>query len=61
MDGLIGWWLCSLHGRQGIAPGNRLQEIKRRQEAQTAPQTYESAECFSFEDIEKERAENGLD
>ncbi|XP_069044823.1 embryonal Fyn-associated substrate [Lepisosteus oculatus] len=19
-----GWWLCSLHGRQGIAPGNRL-------------------------------------
>ena len=23
-DGLEGWWLCSLHGRQGIAPGNRL-------------------------------------
>ncbi|XP_041101645.1 enhancer of filamentation 1-like [Polyodon spathula] len=22
--GLEGWWLCSLHGRQGIAPGNRL-------------------------------------
>ncbi|KAG8442382.1 hypothetical protein GDO86_011250 [Hymenochirus boettgeri] len=22
--GLQGWWLCSLHGRQGIAPGNRL-------------------------------------
>uniref|UniRef100_UPI00358F2302 breast cancer anti-estrogen resistance protein 1 isoform X5 n=1 Tax=Myxine glutinosa TaxID=7769 RepID=UPI00358F2302 len=22
--GLHGWWLCSLHGRQGIAPGNRL-------------------------------------
>ncbi|EDO49334.1 predicted protein, partial [Nematostella vectensis] len=24
IDGLFGWWLCSLHGRQGIAPGNRL-------------------------------------
>ena len=23
--GLEGWWLCSLRGRQGIAPGNRLQ------------------------------------
>ncbi|XP_043920787.1 enhancer of filamentation 1 [Protopterus annectens] len=22
--GIEGWWLCSLHGRQGIAPGNRL-------------------------------------
>lgn len=21
--GLEGWWLCSLHGRQGIVPGNR--------------------------------------
>ncbi|XP_032222528.2 enhancer of filamentation 1 isoform X2 [Nematostella vectensis] len=27
IDGLFGWWLCSLHGRQGIAPGNRLTEI----------------------------------
>ncbi|XP_059364682.1 embryonal Fyn-associated substrate-like [Carassius carassius] len=23
-DGGPGWWLCSLHGRQGIAPANRL-------------------------------------
>ncbi|XP_025075938.1 enhancer of filamentation 1-like [Pomacea canaliculata] len=23
-SGLDGWWLCSLRGRQGIAPGNRL-------------------------------------
>ncbi|XP_023215011.1 breast cancer anti-estrogen resistance protein 1-like isoform X1 [Centruroides sculpturatus] len=23
-NGLEGWWLCSLRGRQGIAPGNRL-------------------------------------
>ena len=52
MDGLIGWWLCSLHGRQGIAPGNRLQEIKRRLEGPTSPQAYKSTECFSFEDID---------
>lgn len=25
--GLEGWWLCSLNGRQGIAPGNRLRII----------------------------------
>ena len=52
MDGLIGWWLCSLHGKQGIAPGNRLQEIKRRLEGQTSPQTFKSTECFSFDDID---------
>ena len=52
VDGLIGWWLCSLHGKQGIAPGNRLQEIKRRLEGHTSPQTYKSTECFSFEDID---------
>ncbi|XP_006002463.1 breast cancer anti-estrogen resistance protein 1 isoform X1 [Latimeria chalumnae] len=23
-QGLDGWWLCSLHGRKGIVPGNRL-------------------------------------
>lgn len=23
-NGLEGWWLCSLRGKQGIAPGNRL-------------------------------------
>ena len=27
VDGLIGWWLCLLHGKQGIAPGNRLKII----------------------------------
>ncbi|KAL4601594.1 enhancer of filamentation 1-like, partial [Arapaima gigas] len=26
--GLQGWWLCTLHGRQGIAPGNRLQLLE---------------------------------
>lgn len=25
--GLEGWWLCSLRGKQGIAPGNRLKII----------------------------------
>lgn len=27
VDGLVGWWLCLLHGRQGIVPGNRLKII----------------------------------
>ncbi|XP_064415587.1 breast cancer anti-estrogen resistance protein 1-like isoform X2 [Latimeria chalumnae] len=26
--GLEGWWLCSLHGRQGIVPGNRLRVLE---------------------------------
>ena len=25
--GLDGWWLCSIHGREGIAPGNRLKLV----------------------------------
>lgn len=27
VDGLVGWWLCLLHGRQGIVPGNRVKVI----------------------------------
>ena len=49
VDGLIGWWLCSLHGRQGIAPGNRLQQIKRREEGEDPAQ---STEVFTFEDVD---------
>ncbi|NWU57568.1 BCAR1 protein, partial [Dromas ardeola] len=48
-QGLDGWWLCSLHGRQGIVPGNRLKILvgmydKKQQQAagqaqgQAAPQ-----------------------
>ncbi|XP_075290359.1 breast cancer anti-estrogen resistance protein 1 isoform X2 [Opisthocomus hoazin] len=42
-QGLDGWWLCSLHGRQGIVPGNRLKllvgmyEKKQQQQQQQAP------------------------
>ncbi|KGL99620.1 Breast cancer anti-estrogen resistance protein 1, partial [Charadrius vociferus] len=37
-QGLDGWWLCSLHGRQGIVPGNRLKILvgmydKKQQQA----------------------------
>lgn len=53
VDGLIGWWLCSLHGRQGIAPGNRLQQIKRRSDEQTPPEaSSQSGEVFTFEDVD---------
>ena len=27
-NGLEGWWLCSLRGKTGIAPGNRLEAVK---------------------------------
>lgn len=30
-DGGPGWWLCSLHGRQGIAPANRLRLLQSTQ------------------------------
>ena len=33
VDGLVGWWLCLLHGRQGIAPGNRLRIITSTNES----------------------------
>ncbi|KAF7706568.1 embryonal Fyn-associated substrate isoform X1 [Silurus meridionalis] len=36
-DGLPGWWLCSLHGRQGIAPANRLRLLHTAPEARRAP------------------------
>ncbi|XP_052541219.1 breast cancer anti-estrogen resistance protein 1 isoform X4 [Tympanuchus pallidicinctus] len=41
-QGLDGWWLCSLHGRQGIVPGNRLKILvgmydkKQQQQQQQA-------------------------
>ncbi|XP_030644983.1 enhancer of filamentation 1 [Chanos chanos] len=41
--GLEGWWLCSLHGRQGIAPGNRLKLlIGPKFENQAPPQQVQS-------------------
>ncbi|KAM3590869.1 uncharacterized protein V6R79_017951 [Siganus canaliculatus] len=39
-----GWWLCSLHGRQGIAPANRLRLL------QTAPPPSADARHGSVED-----------
>lgn len=61
VDGLIGWWLCSLHGRQGIAPGNRLQQIKTRLDGQTSPET--SSAVFTFEDVDYDvpRAQEGVE
>ncbi|KAM8750777.1 breast cancer anti-estrogen resistance protein 1 isoform 2-T2 [Acanthopagrus schlegelii] len=46
-QGLDGWWLCSLHGRQGIVPGNRLKILvgmyDSKQQPQTLPSTPDSA------------------
>ncbi|KAM9386267.1 enhancer of filamentation 1 [Pholidichthys leucotaenia] len=47
--GLEGWWLCSLHGRQGIAPGNRLKLlIGPRFEAQSSGATAAQSPPQSF-------------
>ncbi|XP_071488409.1 breast cancer anti-estrogen resistance protein 1-like isoform X2 [Diadema antillarum] len=37
--GLEGWWLCSLNGRQGIAPGNRLKLLAGIYESPNQPMT----------------------
>ncbi|KAM9481081.1 breast cancer anti-estrogen resistance protein 1 isoform 3-T3 [Clarias gariepinus] len=40
-QGLDGWWLCSLHGRQGIVPGNRLKILvgmyDKQQQSSSSP------------------------
>uniref|UniRef100_A0A8C3KDN9 Breast cancer anti-estrogen resistance protein 1 n=1 Tax=Calidris pygmaea TaxID=425635 RepID=A0A8C3KDN9_9CHAR len=38
-QGLDGWWLCSLHGRQGIVPGNRLKILGQAAPQPSVPQT----------------------
>uniref|UniRef100_A0A7N5K4W8 Enhancer of filamentation 1 n=1 Tax=Ailuropoda melanoleuca TaxID=9646 RepID=A0A7N5K4W8_AILME len=47
--GLEGWWLCSLHGRQGIVPGNRvklligpIQETPSNQDQPTSGLTHQT-------------------
>lgn len=46
-QGLDGWWLCSLHGRQGIVPGNRLKILvgmyDNKQQQQATPSMPEPA------------------
>ncbi|XP_026221425.1 breast cancer anti-estrogen resistance protein 1 isoform X2 [Anabas testudineus] len=48
-QGLDGWWLCSLHGRQGIVPGNRLKILvgmyDSKQQQQATPSTPDLAAC----------------
>ncbi|XP_072242651.1 breast cancer anti-estrogen resistance protein 1 isoform X1 [Leuresthes tenuis] len=38
-QGLDGWWLCSLHGRQGIVPGNRLKILVGMYDSKQQQQT----------------------
>ncbi|KAM4618725.1 breast cancer anti-estrogen resistance protein 1 isoform 2-T2 [Polymixia lowei] len=46
-QGLDGWWLCSLHGRQGIVPGNRLKILvgmyDSKQQQQAPPSSVQAA------------------
>uniref|UniRef100_A0A8C9WHB3 Breast cancer anti-estrogen resistance protein 1 n=1 Tax=Scleropages formosus TaxID=113540 RepID=A0A8C9WHB3_SCLFO len=51
-QGLDGWWLCSLHGRQGIVPGNRLKVLvgmyDRHQGAETQVQGQQVASPSAY-------------
>ncbi|XP_051512810.1 breast cancer anti-estrogen resistance protein 1-like isoform X2 [Myxocyprinus asiaticus] len=42
-QGLDGWWLCSLHGRQGIVPGNRLKILVGMYDKQQQQQLQQSS------------------
>lgn len=57
IDGLHGWWLCSLHGRQGIAPGNRLIEIRKEPEPTINLPSFEELDYA----VPKPYEENGED
>ncbi|XP_031558767.1 breast cancer anti-estrogen resistance protein 1-like isoform X2 [Actinia tenebrosa] len=57
IDGLYGWWLCSLHGRQGIAPGNRLSEIAKEPKPVATSPTLEYADYA----VPRPYEENGED
>ncbi|XP_043562977.1 breast cancer anti-estrogen resistance protein 1 isoform X3 [Chiloscyllium plagiosum] len=57
--GLEGWWLCSLHGRQGIVPGNRLKILvgmyekkqptsSQAQQAPQSPQPYQQQNVYQM-------------
>jgi len=39
VNGLTGWWLCSVNGQNGIAPGNRLQPITTTQQTDDGVET----------------------
>ncbi|XP_067905605.1 breast cancer anti-estrogen resistance protein 1 isoform X4 [Heterodontus francisci] len=54
--GLEGWWLCSLHGRQGIVPGNRLKILvgmyeKKQPNSSQAQQTPQSPQPYQQQNV----------
>ncbi|XP_069757622.1 breast cancer anti-estrogen resistance protein 1 isoform X5 [Narcine bancroftii] len=54
--GLDGWWLCSLHGRQGIVPGNRLKILvgmyeKKQPNASQAQQSPQSSHPYQQQNV----------
>lgn len=44
-DGLDGWWLCSLRGRVGLCPGNRLRIIDFETSSLNTPTSPLSSPC----------------
>nr|XP_020468370.1 breast cancer anti-estrogen resistance protein 1 isoform X2 [Monopterus albus] len=54
-QGLDGWWLCSLHGRQGIVPGNRLKILVGMYDSkqQATPSTPDSATACPASQVQR--------
>ncbi|CAJ1051870.1 cas scaffolding protein family member 4 [Xyrichtys novacula] len=42
--GTSGWWMCFLHGRQGLAPANRLQLLPQQTGAAAGPSGHEKTD-----------------
>lgn len=47
MAGSVGWWKCSLHGRQGFAPANRLLLLSPSQAEALYPPSRQADKPFS--------------
>ncbi|XP_066930177.1 breast cancer anti-estrogen resistance protein 1-like isoform X1 [Clytia hemisphaerica] len=61
IDGLTGWWLCLLHGEQGIVPGNRLQVIDPMQLDQLERKSASTKKRASYETDDNSDGHDALD
>ncbi|XP_046841710.1 enhancer of filamentation 1-like isoform X2 [Xenia sp. Carnegie-2017] len=51
-EGMLGWWLCSLGDKQGVAPGNRLQLISIDDDAMGPYDAHGNAWKESYGDVD---------
>jgi len=61
IDGLTGWWLCLLHGQQGIVPGNRLKVIPSLELDQFERKSVSTKKRASYETDDNSDSHDALD